>query len=105
MKQHNVSLSATAESQLKTYLETEAEYSVVSSKLRPLTKQSNNIGYAAKMGLHELENIQSTARALGLKMKVSACGFSNSVLGIFLFFLFYCWAISHEGSKTNKHHM
>ena len=71
MKQHSISLSAAAESQLKTYLETEAEYGVVSGKLRPLTKQSNSIGYAAKMGLHELENIQSTARALGLRMKVS----------------------------------
>ena len=74
MKQHSISLSSTAESQLKTYLETEAEYSIVSGKLRPLTKQNNNIGYAAKMGLHELENIQSTARALGLRMKVRICG-------------------------------
>ena len=103
MKQHNISLSATAESQLKTYLETEAEYSVVSSKLRPLTKQSNNIGYAAKMGLHELENIQSTARALGLKMKVSACLLSNSVLGIFLNFIVGLFDM--KALKTNKHHM
>ena len=70
MKHHQINLTAAAEAQLKAFLDTEAELSVVSSKLRPLTRQHNHVGHAAKEGLHELESIQSTARDLGLKMKV-----------------------------------
>ncbi|KAK7104638.1 eIF-2-alpha kinase GCN2-like isoform X2 [Littorina saxatilis] len=70
LKHHEISLSASAESQLKNYLQVEVEWTAVDRLLRPLSKKHNKIGNAAKEGLHILENIQAIARDLGFKMKI-----------------------------------
>ena len=92
MSQHGVKLSPSAEAQLRTYLETEGELSIVKQRLKPLMRLSTKVGTLVKEGVAHLAKITEHAVHAGLKLKVPLCFLLRTVNSDLAKYFLYFWS-------------